>query len=328
MKTIVVSHALYKPGMDILDGKVNVVIPDNGDSDVIIEDLKKADGFILRIGKIDRKAILACPNLKVITRPGVGVDNVDVKTATEQGIPVVICPAANAHAVAEHTIALMFAIGKNLVESDAETRQGNFGIRNKYAAIELAGRTLSILGFGRIGKEVARLANTLGMNVVAYDPYATREQVEQAGYTYAGTVEEAVGQGDFITLHMPSLPSTKKMVGAELLRKMKPTAFLINCARGDIVDEESLCEALSSHTIAGAAVDVLSKEPMDSQSPLMTLPNFIVTPHMAAQTQESTAKIVMMAAKGTLAVLSGEKWPDVCNPEVYEHPRWKKEYEF
>ncbi len=324
MKTVVISHPLYKPGMDALEGKVNLIIPDNGDSDVIIDDLKKAHGFILRIGKIDRRAIEACPDLEVITRPGVGVDNVDVAAATEHGIPVVICPAANTHAVAEHTVAMMFAIGKNLVESDVETRKGNFAIRNKYAAIELAGRTLSLLGFGNIGKEVGRLAKALGMHVVAYDPIATQAQVEALGCAYAASLEDAVAQGDFVSLHMPSLPSTKGLLDKKLFGLMKPTAFFINCARGDIVNEQDLYKVLSHRRIAGAAVDVLAAEPMDRNSPLMELDNFIVTPHMAGQTQESTSTIVTLAAEGTLAVLRGEKWPHICNPEVYEHPKWKK----
>lgn len=321
---IVLSHRLYQPGMDVLEGKADLIIPDNGDSSVIIEDLKKADGFILRIGKIDRAAIEACPKLKVITRPGVGVDNVDVAAATERGIPVVICPAANSHAVAEHTVALMFACAKNLVESDRETRAGNFAIRNKYTAVELAGRTLAVIGFGNIGKEVGRLALALGMRVVAYDPFVTASQAAALGCSYASDMLEAVGQADIVSLHMPSLSTTRDMVDKKFLGAMKPSAFLINCARGDIVDEQALLQALKDKRIAAAAVDVLKTEPMDKNGPLMGLPNLIVTPHMAAQTQETTAKTVRMAAEGTLAILAGKRWEHVCNPEVYRHSVWKE----
>lgn len=323
MKTVLISHPLYKPGMDAIEGKAELIVPNDGDSDRILDQLKRADGFILRIGKIDRKAIEACPKLRVITRPGVGVDNVDVKAATERGIPVVICPAANSRSVAEHTVALMFACAKNLVESDAETRKGNFGIRNKYAAIELAGKTVSVIGFGNIGKTVAQLCAGIGMKVCAYDPFVKKEAVEAMGYSYAGELKDAVSAGDFVTLHMPSLPETKNMMNSALLGAMKKSAYLINCARGDIVDEAALFSALSSGTIAGAAADVLAEEPMKADHPLMGLKNFIVSPHMAAQTQESTAAVVKMAVEGTLAVLNGEKWPHVCNPEVYEHPAWK-----
>ena len=324
MKTVLISHPLYKPGMDALEGKAELIIPNNGNSDQILDELKKADGFILRIGKIDRKAIEACEKLKVITRPGVGVDNVDVKAATERGIPVVICPAANARAVAEHTVALLFAIAKNVVESDVETRKGNFAIRNKYAAVEVLGKTVSIIGFGNIGKNVAQMCAGIGMKVCAYDPFVKKEAVEAMGYSYAADLMSALKAADYVTLHMPSLPETKNLMGAAQFAAMKKSAFLINCARGDIVDEAALYNALTGGTIAGAAVDVLSDEPMKADHPLMALKNFIVSPHMAAQTQETTAAVVKMAVEGTLAVIDGQKWPHVCNPEVYNHPKWKK----
>lgn len=324
MHKILLSHPLYKPGMDALEGVAELVIPNDGDSDRILESLKQVDGFILRIGKIDRKAIKACPRLRVITRPGVGVDNVDVVAATEQGIPVVICPAANSRAVAEHTVALMFALAKNLVESDRETRRGNFAVRNKYAAIELSGRTVSVIGFGNIGRIVADICSHIGMKVMAYDPFIERKTVETAGFTYSASVEEAIAKGDFVTLHLPSLPETRNLMNDARFALMKQTSLLINCARGDIIDENALYKALVEKRIAGAAVDVLATEPMQADHPLMGLSNFIVTPHMAAQTQETTAQIVRMAVEGTLAVLDGVRWPNVCNPEVYKHPRWKQ----
>ncbi len=325
MYNVVLSHALYKPGMEAIEGKANVMIPNNGDSDIILDQLKEADGFILRIGKIDRKAIEACERLRVITRPGVGVDNVDVAAATEKGIPVVICPAANSRAVAEHTLALLFAVSKNIVESDNETRKGNFAIRNKYAAVEVQGKTVSILGFGSIGKELARMCLGIGMKVLVYDPFVTAEAAAAIGCSHSADLMEALAAGDYVSLHMPSLPQTKGLMGKAQFEAMKPTAFFLNCARGDIVNEEAFVDALRNGVIAGAGVDVLAEEPMKAEHPLMQLPNCIVTPHMAAQTQESTRNVVLMAVEGTLAVLRGEKWPHVCNPEVYQHPRWKEE---
>jgi D-3-phosphoglycerate dehydrogenase len=323
LDTVVLSHALYQPGMDALAGKANLIVPDNGNSDEIIEQLKQADGYILRIGKIDRKAIEACPKLKVITRPGVGVDSVDVAAATEHGIPVVICPAANFHAVAEHTLTLIFALSKNLLESAEETRKGNFSIRSKYSAVELAGKTITVLGFGNIGREAARLCSTVGMKVCVYDPYIKKEDVAALNYSYSYDMLEAVGQGDFVSIHMPSLPATRGMFAQKQFAAMKKTAFFLNCARGDIVNEADMIEALTNHEIAGAGLDVLADEPMKPDHPLMKLPNVILTPHMAAQTQETTKKTVLMAVEGTLAVLRGEKWPNVCNPEVYRHPKWQ-----
>jgi D-3-phosphoglycerate dehydrogenase len=323
LNNIVLSHELYKPGMEALESKANLIITNNGDSSMILDQLEKADGFILRIGKIDRKAIEACKKLKVITRPGVGVDNVDVASATENGIPVVICPSTNSRAVAEHTLALILALSKNIVESDTETKKGNFTIRNKYKAQDVQGKTISILGFGNIGREVANLCSAIGMKVLAYDPYVSSDFVTSMGYEHSTGLLEAITAGDYISLHMPSMPETRSIIGKEQFEAMKSTAYFINCARGDIVDETALIEALQNGIIAGAGIDVTTDEPMSAKHPLMNLSNCIVTPHMAAQTRETTTKMVLMAVEGTLAVLRGEKWPHVKNPEVYQHPKWK-----
>jgi len=327
MSKIVLSHPLFKPGMDLLKKSENeIIITNNGDSNQIINQLKDADAFILRIGSIDSKAIEQCCNLKVITRPGVGVDNVDIDCATKNGIPIVICPGTNTVSVAEHTIALIFACAKNLMESYQETLKGNFDIRNKYCSVEIFGKVLAVLGFGNIGKNVAHMALAMGMKVIVYDPYYTAKQVEAFGYCYASTIKDAVIVADFVTLHMPSLSETKKMVNANFLNWMKKSAFIINCARGDIINEEDLYEALKNNSIAGAGVDVLCTEPMNVHSPLMQLSNFIVSPHMAAQSIEATTKTVIMAVEGTLAVLNGQKWNAVCNPEVYDTKAWEKKY--
>ena len=323
MNKIVISHPLYEDGMKLLENKGEIVIPNNGDSDEIIDDLRDADAFILRIGKMDRKAIEQCKNLKVITRPGVGYDNVDVEAATEKGIPVVICPSANARAVAEHTVALILACSKNIVESNNETKKGNFNIRNKYVAVDVIGKTISIIGFGNIGREVARLCSGLDMNISVYDPYVSRKDVEELGYMYFENLNETITTGDYVSLHMPSLASTKGMIGMEQFACMKETAFFINCARGDLVDEEEMIEYLKKNKIAGAGLDVLEQEPMPEDHPLMKLEHVVLTPHMAAQTQETVSELVTMAVEGTLAVLNFEKWPHVANPEVYKHPIWK-----
>lgn len=323
MNKIVISHPLYKDGMALLEGKAELIIPNDGDSDRIIDSLRDADAYILRIGKIDRKAIEQCPNLKVITRPGVGYDSVDVEAATERGIPVVLCPSANARAVAEHTVSMLFACSKNTVESVNETKKGNFNIRNRYAAVDIYGKMIVLLGFGNIGRQVAKMCSGLDMQIGVYDPYVKRETVEAMGYTYFEELLDAMAAGDYVSLHLPSLPSTRGMISTAQFGAMKPTAYFLNAARGDVVDEPAMVKALEEGWIAGAGLDVLIEEPMPADHPLMKLNNVVVTPHMAAQTQETVSKLVTMAAKGTLAVLNGEKWPHVANPEVYEHPRWK-----
>ena len=323
MDTVVLSHALYKDGMDILSGKVEMVITNNGKSDEILDELKKADGFILRIGKIDRRAIEECPGLRVITRTGVGCDNVDLKAATQHGIPVVFCPTQHARAVAEHTLAMIFALSKNLIESHNETLKGNFNVRNKYQAVDVKNKTVSIVGFGNIGKELASLCKGIGMDVLICDSMKKREMVENKGYRHTDNLDEAIGAADYLSLNIPYRPETKYIISKPQLDMMKKSAFFINCARGELVNENDLYEALFEKRIAGAAVDVMQVEPIHKDHPLLTLDNIIVTPHMAPLTRETTAEIVIIAAEGTLAVLNGQKWPFVANPEVYDHPRWK-----
>ena len=324
MNKIVISHPLYRDGMALLEGKAEIVITNDGDSDRILDSLIDADAYILRIGKIDRKAIERCEKLKVITRPGVGYDSVDVQAATERGIPVVLCPAANARAVAEHTVALLLACAKNIVESVNETKAGNFGIRNRYAAVDIVDKMLVVLGFGNIGRQVAKLCAALDMKVGVFAPFVKRETAEEMGYVYFENMLDALAAADFVSLHMPSMPSTRGMIAAEQFKAMKPTAFFLNAARGDVVNEPALIAALKNGEIAGAGLDVLVEEPFPADHPFMTMPNVVLTPHMAAQSQETVSKLVTMAAEGTLAVLRGEKWPYVANPEVYDHPRWKQ----
>ena len=324
MNKIVISHPLYRDGMALLEGKAEIVITNDGDSDRILDSLIDADAYILRIGKIDRKAIERCEKLKVITRPGVGYDSVDVQAATERGIPVALCPAANARAVAEHTVALLLACAKNIVESVNETKAGNFGIRNRYAAVDIVDKMLVVLGFGNIGRQVAKLCAALDMKVGVFDPFVKRETAEEMGYVYFENMLDALAAADFVSLHMPSMPSTRGMIAAEQFKAMKPTAFFLNAARGDVVNEPALIAALKNGEIAGAGLDVLVEEPFPADHPFMTMPNVVLTPHMAAQSQETVSKLVTMAAEGTLAVLRGEKWPYVANPEVYDHPRWKQ----
>jgi len=322
MPRILLSHRLYKDGMDVLNGKGDIVIANNGNSDEILEDLQNSDAFILRIGKIDRKALLQCERLKVIARPGVGVDSVDVSTATERGIPVVIAPRANSRSVAEHALALILATAKNIVDSDVQTRLGNFAVREKYAAIELLGKSVGIVGFGNIGKEVARLCGALGMSVHVYDPFVNENDIIKSGFRYHANLAELLRESDVVSLHIPSTPETKGLIGHNELASMKSTSFLINCSRGDLIDEDALCVALREKTIAGAGLDVLKDEPMKAGHPLFAFDNLVVTPHLAAQTREATAKGVVMAAEGTLAILRGERWPHVVNPDAYRHPRW------
>ncbi len=323
MDKVVLTHRLYEDGMKVLQGKVDISITNNGNPREMLPELLDADGLIIRIGSIDRETMIAAKKLKVIGRPGVGVDNVDVAAATEMGIPVVIAPGANTRSVAEHVLTLMFAAAKDLLNSDSKTRKGEFNVRNSYKAFELTGKTFGLVGFGNIGRETARLCSAIGMKVVVYDPFVKPEAVASCGYQCETQLEAVLRCADVVSLHVPLTEQTHNLIGRNELGMMKPNAILINCARGEILDEQALEEALINKKIHSAAVDVLTHEPVDPNHPLLKLDNFIITPHMAGLTREAASGVSTKAAKGVLAVLSGIKWPDVANKEVYEHPKWK-----
>lgn len=322
MAKVVITQRLHEKGMELLEKHAAAVVAETGDPRKLDPFLTDADGLIIRIGSIDRAALLAAKNLKVIGRPGVGVDDVDVATCTELGIPVVIVPGANTRSVAEHGMMLMFALAKDLLRSDQETRRGNFGIRSSYKAYELKGRTLGLIGGGAIGSEFGRMAAGIGMKVMVHDPFLQQETVEANGWTYAAELDSLYKTADVISVHVPLTAQTRNMIGDREIGLMKKDAILINCARGGIIDEDALYRALRENRIHGAGTDVLVKEPFEKDHPLMALDNFVVTPHMAGQTQEAATGVAVGCVEGVLAVINGEKWAKVCNPEAYNHPRW------
>lgn len=325
MAKVVISHRLHDDGMAVLEkAGVEVVITNSGDPKVMLPELKDADGVIIRIGSIDRETMEQCPNLKVIGRPGVGVDDVDVKAATELGIPVVIAPGANTRSVAEHAMAMMFACAKDMMRSDKEMRKGNFGIRSSYKAFELLGKTLGLIGYGHIGSVFADMAKGIGMNVIVYDPFVKKEAVEEKGYGYREDMRDVLKEADVVSLHTPLTPQTRNMIGEAELKLMKKDSILINCARGGIVDEEALNKALDENWIHSAGTDVVVHEPIDPADPIFSHDNIVVSPHMAGQTREAASGVATLAAEGTVAVINGEKWDKVCNPKAYDHARWQK----
>lgn len=324
MKKVVLTHRLHEKGMALLEGKADVVIAGTGDPRAMRPMLADADGLIIRIGSIDRETMLEAKGLRVIGRPGVGVDDVDVAAATELGIPVVIVPGANTRSVAEHAMALMFALAKDMPHSVSETRKGNFGVRSRYKAFELKDKRLGLVGGGNIGSDFGRLAAAVGMCVTVYDPFVAEEEIAARGWLRAKDLDRLLRESDVISLHVPLTDKTKNLIGDREFGLMKKSAILINCARGGIVDEGALYRALAKNKIGGAGTDVLAEEPPAPGNPLLTLDNLIVTPHMAGQTDEAATGVATGAVEGVLAVLSGRKWPRVANPKVYEHPRWRE----
>jgi len=241
--------------------------------------------------------------LRVVGRAGVGVDNIDVTAATRKGILVVNAPRGNIVAAAEHTMALLFALARWVPQADASVRRGEW-TRARFVGVEVRGKTLGVVGLGNVGSEVAKRAHGLEMDVIAYDPVVSVERAELFNVALV-TLGELLERADFVTVHVPLVESNRNLIGAAELARMKPTARLINTARGGIVDEAALLAALESGRLAGAAADVFEKEP-PGENRLFTLPNFIATPHIGASTAEAQVSVAFDVAEEVAAVLAGD----------------------
>ncbi len=275
--------------------------------EAIAKDVEDCDAILARTAPFTTEVIKAGKKLKVIGRHGIGVDNIDVETCTEQGIYVTYAPQSNANSVAEHVIGFMLALARNLVKIDKEFRAGDFEIRNRLKGMDLEGKVLGLVGLGRIGTLVAKKAALgLGMKVIGYDAFLTADKVAPE-IEFVDNIDTIFKNSDFVSLHMPATKETKGSVGKEQFEMMKSTACFINCARGEVVNEAELIEALQNKVIASAALDVFEQEPPATDNPLFALDNVIVTPHNAALTQESMDRMGLHAAIGIDEALSGKK---------------------
>lgn len=279
--------------------------------DILKSEVQDCSAILVRTAQLSAAVLKAGPELKAIGRHGVGYDNIDVATATELGIYVTYAPQANAQTVAEYTLGMIIALAHNFVRSDRATRAGDWEIRNRVPGIDLEGKTLGIVGYGKIGSRVARKAiAALDMKVLAYDPFVAADQMPD-GARLTTDWETVFKESDFISLHLPSNEKTKGIVGKNEFSLMKQSAFLINAARGDILNEKELVEALKQGRIAGAGLDVFEKEPPDHTNELFSLENVVVTPHNAALTTECMRRMALHAAMGIDDVMSGKEpqWP-------------------
>ena len=321
---IVVSHALSDDGMKILrESGAEIFVAGSAEPETFFNELTDADAFIIRLGQCREDLIRRLPNLKVIGRTGVGYDNVDVAYAASCGIPVVFTPGANSRSVAEHAVALMFALAKDLENADPDLRAGNWKVRDAGRAFELFDKKVGIIGTGAIGKIVAELCRGVGMKTAAYSHSHNRAKVEAAGCEYYEELDDLLRDCDIITIHNPLTPDTRGMIGARELGLMKKTAILINTSRGPIVNGQALADALNAGVIAGAAVDVFDTEPVSMDDPVLTARNLIATPHLAALTREAKNRMSVRCAEGCLAILRGEQWKDVVDRSVYDHERFR-----
>lgn len=269
----------------------------------IAADVEGCAAIIARLGNFSRRALEAGKELRIIARHGAGFDNIDLKAAQEKGIWVTNDPVSNGNAVAEHTVAMLMGIAGSLVEMDRAVRTGDFGIRNRRLTLEVFGKTLGIIGFGRIGRMVAKKAGEgLGMKILAFDCFSQSEDTQMAS-----SLEEVLGQADFISLHMPLTEQTRGMIGRRELETMKPEAIIINTARGELINEKELIEALQRGTIAGAALDVFEQEPPEAGNPLLSMGQVLLSPHNAALTENAMNQMALTAAKAVDDLLSGKK---------------------
>lgn len=271
------------------------------------------DGWIAGLDRIDAEVIDAAPRLKVIARYGVGVDRVDVAAATRRGVIVTNTPGANAAAVAEHAVALMLALCRNLCSSDRAVRNGEWP---RFDGVGLRGKTVGLLGFGAVGREAARRLQAFGCRVLAHDPFLSEDALRAQGVEPA-ELGELTAVADIVSLHAAYTPGTPALVDEAFLSALKPGAFLVNTARGELVDEGALQRALAGGRLRGAGLDCFRDEPPPADHPLLKLPQVVVTPHAAAHTDEAAAAMGRMALAACLQVLAGGRAEHTVNPEVY-----------
>ncbi|KAG0452130.1 hypothetical protein HPP92_025857 [Vanilla planifolia] len=304
--TILVSEKLGEAGLALLREFANVDCSYNLSLEELCGKISLCDALIVRSGtKVTREVFEAAKGqLKVVGRAGVGIDNVDLQAATENGCLVVNAPTANTVAAAEHGIALLTAMARNVAQADASMKAGKWQ-RNKYVGVSLVGKTLAVMGFGKVGSEVARRAKGLGMHVIAHDPYAPADRARAIGVELV-SFDEAISTADFISLHMPLTPSTSKIFNDENFLKMKKGARIINVARGGVIDEDALLRALDNGTVSQAALDVFAEEPPPADSKLVQHERVTVTPHLGASTTEAQEGVAIEIAEAVVGALKGE----------------------
>jgi D-3-phosphoglycerate dehydrogenase len=283
---------------------LNVDIKIGLSKDELIDIITNYDALVVRSQtKVTRDVIDAASNLKIIGRAGVGIDNIDIEAATQRGIVVVNTPGGNAVSAAEHTLTLIFAVVRKIYQAVKSVKEGKWD-RKKFVGIELRGKTLGIIGLGRVGFEVAKRARALEMNVLAYDPYISEERAREAGARLV-SFKELLENSDIITIHVPKTKETEKLISKKEFEMMKNGVYIINCARGGIVDESALYEALIGGKVSGAALDVYEKEPPGSDNPLLRLDNVVTTPHLGASTREAQISVGLTIADEMINIARG-----------------------
>lgn len=315
MEKICLTEHIHQDGGDLLRTKFEVVQATSAAEADVIAQAQGCAGILVRSAKITDAVMAGVPTLRVVAKHGIGVDNIDVAAATRRGILVVNAPLSNVNAVAEHTVALILAAARQLVLLDRLTRDGGFRKRDQYVTCELEGKTVGLLGLGRISSLVAKKLSAFGVRLLASDPYLTPQRAEELGVELVD-MDTLLKESRFLSLHTPLTPDTKGMMGKAAFEKMRPDAWLVNASRGPVVDEAALCEALRTGQIAGAALDVFEEEPPADDDPLFAMDNVILSPHNAALSDNALRAMAVDSAQGILDYLTGEKPRFPVNPDV------------
>ncbi|NJE11352.1 hydroxyacid dehydrogenase [Thermococcus sp. MAR1] len=302
---VLVAAPLHERAIEILkNAGFDVIFEEYPDEARLLELVGDVDAIIVRSKpRVTRKVIEVAPKLKVIGRAGVGLDNIDLEAAKERGIKVVNSPGASSRSVAELAVALMFNVARKIAFADRKMREGIWA-KKQAMGIELEGKTLGIVGFGRIGYQIAKIAKALGMKVLLYDPYPNEKRAKEVGGKFVD-LETLLRESDVVTLHVPLVEQTYHLINEERLKLMKPTSILINAARGAVVDTGALVKALQEGWIAGAGLDVFEEEPLPKDHPLTKLDNVVLTPHIGASTVEAQMRAGVQVAEQIVEVLKG-----------------------
>ena len=306
MKVLIVDNVSEVAAEILNSAGIEPVVMKTPSSDELCNIIKDFDGIIVRNAtKVTRDVLDCAKNLKIIARAGVGVDNIDVHAATEKGVWVVNSPNGNTEATAEHTVGMMIALSRKIPQAYQSMSEGKFE-RSKFVGCELSGKTLGIIGFGKIGSRVAEIAKVLGMTIIVFDPYADKAKADEFGFKLVENIDDMLPDCDFLTVHVPKNKDTVDLINSENIYKMKKGARIINCARGGIINETALSKALCDGHIAGAALDVFTDEPNVTESVLYKCSeNLIMVPHLGASTIEAQVKVAKDVAEQMAQVLNG-----------------------
>ena len=318
--SVLITEPIGASGLRILERACDCIVPwRDGPPDATTPEhlrtrLAAVDAVVVRLFPVGDAELAAAPSLRLVAKHGAGLDNIDCAAAARRGVPVIYTPGANSNAVAEHALGLLLALARNTSSADATLRSAQPYQKEQFLGIEVSGKTLGIVGLGRIGTRVARKAHGLEMRVLAYDPY-----VDRAAYpgpaTFVDTLEELLAAADFVTLHVPLTAETRHMIDTRALRRLKPGCRVINTCRGGVIDETALSCALQEGTLAGAALDVFEEEPLAVDHPLTRTPNTLITPHVSGLTTEAMAAVSEQVAQRVIDVLHGRIPRELLAPE-------------